>query len=161
MIKLSKSNLLRNEKGEVLVLFAIGFTILLLFTSLAIDFAMALVYRDRVKEVAVMARETRMDFGSVEMWNAADANVVYRELAVDIADRNGMKAVQVKTEYDETETTSSKRFAKANVIMTDTYECTALKIIGIDEIEIKVRVDGSQTNSGSNLWNPDQNYDAP
>ncbi|WP_093371900.1 hypothetical protein [Tindallia magadiensis] len=154
--------MIRKEKGEILVLFAIGFTVLLLFTSLAIDLALALMHRDRVKEVAVMARETRMDFGGHEMWMSENPNSVYTDLATDIAVRNGMSPSQVRTEFEHTENTISRRSARANVIMEDTYETTTLRIIGIEEIPITVRVDGTMLKSGGGrVWGPGQSYIKP
>ena len=111
--------------------------------GLSIDVALAFNKRDKLIEVGNLIRDARFDL-SEELWHAYYPESVLREIARDIAVKNNLSPNQVDVKWKETTYSTSQRVAQIDIIMTDVYECTILKLFGVNELPIKVIIPGSQ-----------------
>ena len=143
----------KNEKGNITILFAFVLILLMVLLGLSIDVALAFNKRDKLIEVGNLIRDARFDL-SEELWHAYYPESVLREIARDIAVKNNLSPNQVDVKWKETYNNTSKREAQIDVIMTDVYECTILKLFGVDELPIKVIIPGFQYKKANVVWRP-------
>ncbi|WP_350343110.1 hypothetical protein PRVXT_002390 [Proteinivorax tanatarense] len=146
-------NCKKNESGDILVLFAGTFILLIVFLGLATDVVLAFNERDKLIEVGNLIRDARFDL-SEELWNSYHPEQTMREIAQDIAEQNGLERNQVDVIWREVETTHRRRTADITVILTDTYQCTTLRMLGINELPIQVTIPGRQFKERNRVWSP-------
>lgn len=145
---------IKKEDGAILILFAVSLSFLIVFTALTTDIIFAYNRKDHLNEVGQMMREARFDFAE-EVWNAYDPQAKLEEISRDIGRRNGLRDDQVQIIWQEVPLSRTRREAKIDVIITDTYETTTLKMLGIQEIPIKVVIKGHQSKyHGNGVWSP-------
>lgn len=142
-----------NECGSILILFAATLILLTVFLALSTDIALAFNKKDKLTEVGNLIRDARFDIGE-ELWNSNNPEFLLKEVAVDIAKKNGLKSNQVDVEWNITKNSSTHRMVNVKIIITDVYECTTLKMLGINELPIKVVIDGYQEKKGTMVWRP-------
>lgn len=143
----------KNENGDILVLFSGVIIILIIFLGLSTDVILAYSKKDKLVEIGNLMKDARFDLGE-ELWNADVPQDKLREISWEIAKRNGLTVDQMKIEWTPVKNNPNIREAKTVVTLTDEYECTALKMLGIDKLPIKVVVEGSQVKYGSMIWSP-------
>ncbi|QQY80126.1 putative Flp pilus-assembly TadE/G-like protein [Keratinibaculum paraultunense] len=143
----------KNEKGNITILFALTIMLLMVLLGLSIDVALAFNKRDKLIEVGNLIRDARFDL-SEELWHAYYPESVLREIARDIAVKNNLSPNQVDVKWKETTYSTSQRVAQIDIIMTDVYECTILKLFGVNELPIKVIIPGSQDKKANVVWRP-------
>lgn len=143
----------KNEKGNITILFALTIMLLMVLLGLSIDVALAFNKRDKLIEVGNLIRDARFDL-SEELWHAYYPESVLREIARDIAVKNNLSPNQVDVKWKETTYSTSQRVAQIDIIMTDVYECTILKLFGVNELPIKVIIPGSQYKKANKVWRP-------
>ena len=145
---------LKKEKGDVMILFAGVFIILLIFLGLSTDVILAFSQRDRLVEIGNSMRDARVDLG-VEVWNSPYPEHLLRELTVDIGVRNGLRPDQITTKWNVKDETNTRRDVGVIIELTDVYECSTLKMLGIKELPIKVVIGGSQYRyAAPYVWSP-------
>lgn len=142
-----------SENGDILVLFAGVIIILIMFLALSTDVILAYSKKDKLVEIGNLMKDARFDLGE-ELWNADVPQDKLREISWEIAKRNGLTVDQMKIEWTPVKNNPNIREAKTVVTLTDEYECTTLKMLGIDKLPIKVVVEGSQVKYGSMIWSP-------
>lgn len=146
-------NVKKNERGNITILFAFILILLMVFLGLSIDVALAFNKRDKLIEVGNLIRDARFDL-SEELWHAYYPESVLREIARDIAVKNNLSPNQVDVKWKETTYNTSQRVAQIDIIMTDVYKCTILKLFGVNELPIKVVIPGSQDKKANVVWRP-------
>ncbi len=146
-------NVKKNERGNITILFAFILILLMIFLGLSIDVALAFNKRDKLIEVGNLIRDARFDL-SEELWHAYYPESVLREIARDIAVKNNLSPNQVDVKWKETTYNTSQRVAQIDIIMTDVYKCTILKLFGVNELPIKVLIPGSQDKKANVVWRP-------
>lgn len=144
-------NVKKNERGNITILFAFILILLMIFLGLSIDVALAFNKRDKLIEVGNLIRDARFDL-SEELWHAYYPESVLREIARDIAVKNNLSPNQVDVKWKETTYNTSQRVAQIDIIMTDVYKCTILKLFGVNELPIKVLIPGSQDKKANVVW---------
>lgn len=146
-------NMKRNENGDIIILFAFTIIILIGFLGLSTDVVLAFNKKSKLVEIGQLMKDARFDLGE-ELWQADYPEDKLREISLEISRRNGLSDDQVEIEWVPVKRNESIRQAKVKITLTDNYECTSLKILGINDLPIKVVTEGSQVKYGFNLWSP-------
>lgn len=146
------------EKGDILIIFALAFSMLLGFLAFVTDIGFAYAQRSKMMEIAQVMRDIRFtkDASGTELiLHSNTPGYTAYTLMVEQARINGFKG-RVTITYDEYYTTSNSRKYNIDIILEDTYECTTMQIFNIKTLPIKVKVEGSgyKETSGYNLWYP-------
>ena len=136
----------KDEQGNIAVLFAFMFTILIAFTALAADVGMMYKHRSHMYEMANMVRyerfstKARMSAGIYSVQNPGKylGDKINKTLR-----KNGFKG-KIYYHYEETSKKGS-RYYKFYYIMEDLYQPGLMAPLtnGSRKIPIKVRIDGS------------------
>ena len=154
-VKLIMQSKLKKENGNIAILFALMFTVIMSFLSLALDLGMTYAYRGRMMEVAQVMRDTRFTkdaaIGDLSMHDEHPGATMKNKL-IEYARKNDFNG-KVTITYNEYETSHSSRKYKVRIMLEDTYECTTLKCVGIDKLDLCVVVNGSGDRNGS-VWTP-------
>lgn len=143
----------KNESGDIIILFAGTLILLIVFLGLSTDVILAFNKRDRLIEIGNLMKDARFDLGE-ELWNSNYPESTLREITLDIAAKNGLNSEQVDVKWIPTRENETLRAADVKITLTDKYECTVLKMLGINELPIKVKIDGEQFKSGTRIWSP-------
>lgn len=146
--------IIKDEKGDIILLFAGTLIILIAFLALATDVVLAFTQRDRLREVGSIIRNTRLDIGE-ELWNSDNPEAELKKLADEIGRQNGLKSDQIHVRWKPVQRNMYKRVVDIRITLVDTYQCTTLKMLGINELPIRVDIDGYQAKRTSNIiWHP-------
>ncbi len=144
-----------SENGDILILFAGTLILVIVFLGLSTDVILAFNKRDKLVEVGRLMSEARVDLGE-ELWHSEDPQSTLREITWEIAEKNGLDKNQVDVKWIVRQQTNSYRASEINIILTDVYKCSTLKMIGINEFPIKVNIKGGQDKNtgGIPIWFP-------
>lgn len=146
-------NMKRNENGDIIILFAGVIILLVVFLGLSTDVVLAFNKKSKLTEVGNLMKDARFDLGE-ELWQADYPEDKLREISLEISRRNGLRDDQVEVEWMPVRNDESIRQAQVKITLTDNYECTSLKIFGVNNLPIRVVIEGSQVKTGFNLWSP-------
>lgn len=151
---------LRQEKGDMVVLFALSLVILLGFVSLAIDIGMVNVKRAAMMDLCQQMRKARLDAKEYIM-NAKDPGLMIYEISNNCARENGFEGdliVYYMEESDPAAPTSAwvdRRTYTVRVVLKQKYQFAfaAAFFAGPGSQEITVYLDGGeQKTSGKSEW---------
>lgn len=144
----------REERGDILILFALTLVFLVGMVSLATDVGLLAIRRAQLMEVGQIMRDARLEQSEL-IWNADDPGTVFDQIVREYGLKNGLRSDQIQTTYAVVENSSTRRECKVTMIFRDTYSCTTLRLFGFDRIPIVVKIDGSAMsyNSGG-VWRP-------
>lgn len=144
----------REEKGDILILFALTLVFLVGMVALATDVGLLAVKRAHLMEVGQIMRDARLEQSEL-IWNADRPDVAFDQIVREYGEKNGLRDDQIQTIYTVVENTSTARACKVTMIFHDTYSCTTLRLFGFDQIPITVKIDGSaMKSSGGGVWSP-------
>lgn len=130
-----------NENGDILILFAATLIVVLIFLGLSTDFLLAFNKRDKLVEIGKLIGEARVDLGE-ELWNSENPELLLKEIAWEIGKRNGLEREQVDAKWRVIRESNSYRVVNTSIELNDVYECSVLKIFGINELPMNVRMSG-------------------
>ncbi|MFM1602635.1 hypothetical protein EQF91_05375 [Helcococcus ovis] len=88
--------------------------------------------------------------------NSDNPGEKYAEAFSDYASKNGFNGI-LKVIYNEDETTYNRRSFKINMEFEEKVKTSVLKFIGIDEVPIKVTINGAGHKDKPNIWSPEGN----
>ncbi|MGJ0848067.1 TadE/TadG family type IV pilus assembly protein [Tissierella praeacuta] len=144
-----------SEKGDILILFAGTLILVIIFLGLSTDVILAFNKRDKLVEIGKLMSEARVDLGE-ELWHSEEPQSTLREITWEIAKRNGLEMNQVDVKWIVKQETNSYRASEISIVLTDVYKCSTLKMIGINELPIKVNIKGGQDKhtGGTPIWLP-------
>lgn len=144
-----------NENGDILILFAGTLILVIVFLGLSTDVILAFNKRNKLVEIGKLIGEARVDLGE-ELWSSENPESTLNEIAWEIGKRNGLKRNQVSAKWTVIQETNSYRVVNTSIELTDVYKCSTLKMIGINELPIKVNMSGGQDkNTGAiPIWFP-------
>ncbi|MCI6272924.1 MAG: hypothetical protein MR601_08270 [Erysipelotrichaceae bacterium] len=151
--------ILKDEKGDILILSTAVFIVLLGFISLSIDIGLAYMYRNKILEIANVMRDTRFtkDANQTEVLsNNMNPGDYMADLMAEYARKNNFKG-KVTINFHEHTTHSTERRYDVTITMESVYKTTTLNVFNIKELPIKVVVKGYGYKNGSDLWNPSSN----
>ena len=162
MISYKRSDI-KDEQGNIAVLFAFMFTILIAFAALAVDVGMMYKHRSHMYEMANIVRYERFSTKT----NMRGAIYSVKNPGKYLGDKingtlrvNGFKG-KVYFHYHEGINDKGQRFYKFYYIMEDLYQPGLMAPLVENpgkKIPIRVRIDGS--GHGSNYYKPDyRTYD--
>ncbi|MFM1564767.1 TadE/TadG family type IV pilus assembly protein [Helcococcus ovis] len=143
----------KEERGDILVIFAVMFTVLIMIIALSTDVAILYARRARIYEIGNVMRRTRFTKGQEFFMNSDKPGEEYAKTFSDYATKNGFNGKLTVT-YDEYESTYEKRNFKINMEFEEKVETSVLKFIGIKEVPIKVVIKGAGHIDKSNIWKP-------
>lgn len=144
----------KNEKGSISVLLAFFLVAILLFIGFAVDLGMLYYKQLRLKEVGNMIRNARFNEELIIEYSDTP-NKTFSDIAQDYAKKNGLRADQVRTDFTETSYTDNYRSYELNIYLTDTYQYTALRLLGYTQQNIKVTIHGyGHINDANGPWKP-------
>lgn len=147
-------SLLKKESGNILILFALTFTFLVGFISIAADVGLMYAERSRLLEIGNLMRDARFQQSEI-IWNASNPAYSFDSLVREYGIKNGLTNDQIKTVYTAVENSTTTRRANVDIILTSTYKCTTLRIFGYNEITIKEVINGSGYKIRSpKVWTP-------
>lgn len=141
-----------NESGNILVLFALMLTFVVLFLAFSIDIGMAVMRRGDLMEIGQIMRDARLDQIEI-IWHADFPEQAFDRIVKEYGIKNGLKYSQIHTEFSEENNLGydGRRYT-ADIILEDTYDCNALALIGIHQIPISVKISGSAYKYGWGVW---------
>lgn len=144
-----------NENGDILLLFAGTLILVIVFLGLSTDVILAFNKRDKLIEIGKLISEARIDLGD-EFWHSEDPQSTLKEIAWEIAKRNGLEKNQVDVKWIVKQEASNFRVIEINIVLNDVYKCSTLKMIGINELPITVKTKGAQDKytGGVPIWRP-------
>ena len=152
-----------SEKGDLMIMFAFMFTILVIFLSFAVDLGMMYMQRLKMYEIGHIMRETRFTKNQhiTEVYmNSEYPGEKFAQNFVDYARKNGFKG-GITVTYREAHPSSipaNRRDYKIDMLLEEKYKTTALGVIGIKEVPISVKIEGSGTREyGYEIWRPVHN----
>ena len=158
---------LKNEKGDILVLFSFLLIVLILLAGLVIDYGITKVQHNKLNTALKLINDSSYE-ASVIFFNSDNPkkdleNIVYR-----VADLNGINRSNIKEikwienlppvsnpdgEYLDVE----KRVARTNIVIEDKQASIFGKIAGIDRYNLRVEgginLEFQEPNSGK-IWFP-------
>lgn len=133
-MKLAKK-LVKNEDGQVLVLFALLMVVLMGFAALTIDVGMAYATKAKLQNAADAAALA----GAQDLPNAGTA----KNIAVDFAGKNGLKATQNGVKKDGDTVTATTPYngdsTKIEVVCTRTVQYTFARFLGFTQSDVTAR----------------------
>ena len=153
----------KNERGDVLILFALLFTVMVLFLAFAVDLGMMYTRRLKMYEMGHIMRETRFtknqDTTGVFL-NSENPGKEYADNFNEYARKNGFKG-EITVEYNETHPSNfnyKKRQYTINMRLKEVYKPKILGLINIKEVPIVVEIKGSGFKEyGGTVWYPKNN----
>lgn len=124
------------QNGDVLVIFALLFTVLVGFVSLSADLGLVYMQRAEMLEIAQLMRDTRFDLeaGNAELTHSGTPGELMFTKMNEIARLNDFNGT-VQIIYYEYETSSYSRRYKVRINLYDTYQYTTLRLLGFDELK--------------------------
>lgn len=146
----------KEERGDILVIFAVMFTVLIMIIALSTDVAILYARRARIYEIGNVMRRTRFTKGQEFFMNSDNPGKEYAEAFNDYAKKNGFNG-ELKVTYNEKETSNnySRREFDINMEFDEKVETSVLKFVGIKEVPIKVVINGSGHKVRNNIWRPE------
>lgn len=146
----------KEERGDILVIFAVMFTVLIMIIALSTDVAILYARRARIYEIGNVMRRTRFTKGQEFFMNSDKPGEEYAKAFSDYATKNGFTGKLTVT-YDETKTqnTYKRRDFDINMEFEEKVETSVLKFIGIKHVPIKVVIKGSGHKDRDNIWKPE------
>lgn len=152
--------ILKNEKGDIIVLSAFLFVILIGFLALIIDVGMMFAYRGKMYEIANVMRDTRftknITIGDVTM-SSTNPGEYFAGMLSSYARKNGFKG-EIKIIYKEKMPKQNKREYKITIILKDKYRPKFLSLFGYKEMEVGIKLDGSGHSERSNIYYPWEDF---
>ncbi len=158
MTKLLKQTFMKaykNEDGNIIIIFAMTFMVIIAFVTFSTDIAMAMSRRSELMEIGQIMREVRFEQSEV-IWNSDNPEETFDKMVREYGKKNGLSDSQINTKYEEIYTgTYGKRTFNVDITLTDSYECTTLSLFGINNIPIKVTIKGyAEKSKNSGVWRP-------
>lgn len=147
---------LKNEKGDILIIFALIFTLFLGFLAFVVDIGMMYLYRARMLEIAHIMRDTRFTKNThiTELiYNSNTPGKYLADMLSDYARKNGFRG-KITITFEEDVPTTNKRNYTIKIELEDEYKTTVLRALGINEMNVKITVNGSAWKEGTNIWYP-------
>lgn len=153
-IRLLMQKFLKDEKGAIAVLFTGFIVIAMVLLGITVDAGRMYIQRAHLLEIGHIIRDARFN-ETIYINNSETPAVVFNNIARTYAVMNGLDASKVSTAYRQTELTNTRRAYEVDIFLNDTYQCTFLKLAGLDEEEINVTIRGSAWLENSNrVWAP-------
>lgn len=143
----------KEERGDILVIFAVMFTVLIMIIALSTDVAILYARRARIYEIGNVMRRTRFTKGQEFFMNSDNPGKEYADAFNDYASKNGFNG-ELKVTYNEKTSSYDKREFDINMEFEEKVETSVLKFVGIKEVPIKVVIKGSGHKDRSNIWKP-------
>ncbi|MBE6829895.1 MAG: hypothetical protein E7519_06765 [Ruminococcaceae bacterium] len=149
-----RRNFLYEERGDILILFALTLVFLVGMVALSTDVGLLAVRRAHLMEVGQVMRDARLEQSEM-IWNANDPGATFDQFVRDYGIKNGLRSDQIKTTYKVVENSANRRECAVTMTLHDTYECTTLRLFGFDQVPITVKIDGSAYKYDNNgVWGP-------
>ena len=152
-------NKIKSEQGDILILFAATLIMIIFFLAATSDIVLAFSKKERLEELADIMLELRID-ASEELWNSESPAHLYNEYVQDIARKNNLRPDQVHIGWTDMPTQpgyeNNQRIIKVDVLLTDNYETSILKMFGIENLPIRVKKSGMQDKytTAPFIWRP-------
>lgn len=154
----------REEKGTIIVIFALLLPVLLSFVGAGTDIGMLYLKRARLLEVGHIIRNARFN-ETIVLMNSEDPATTFEDLAKYYAKLNGIEGTfinsqgieveRVSTHYEQTLLTERRREYTVDIYLRDNYKYTFLSILGFESQDINVTIHGSGYQENSNgVWAP-------
>lgn len=146
---------LKNENGDILVIFAGVFILIVFCLALVIDVGMIYVRKNQMQDVCQVIREDRFTYEDSVRYSENPAVCCFDGIFYS-ARKNGFDG-QIKVYFKEEEPESNRRSYKTRTVLTEKYEYTFAKILGFNETEISVSIDVDETYGEGRtdmIWHP-------
>lgn len=147
---------IKSEKGDIIILSAFLFVILIGFLALIVDVGVMFAYRGKMYEIANVMRDTRftknITIGDVTM-SSTNPGEYFAGMLSSYARKNGFKG-EITIIYKEKYPQQNKRDFKITIILKDKYRPKFLSLFGYKEMEVGIKLDGSGTSERSNIYYP-------
>jgi hypothetical protein len=154
----------REEKGAIIVMFALLLPVLLTFVGAGTDLGMMYIKRARLLEVGHIIRNARFN-ETIIFNNSENPATTFDDLAKYYAGLNGIEGTvinskgvevdRVSTNYKQTLLTQTRRDYTVDIYLNDNYKYCFLNILGFESKDINVTINGSGYEENSNgVWAP-------
>lgn len=153
MVRDNMKKFFEEEKGDILIMFAVAMSTIFILVGLSTDVILAISKKAKIEEVVGITQSIVFDLGE-ELWNSQNPEYVYQKIAEEIAEKNGIARNQVRVTWIEGYVGEYRREAISEIVITDTYETVILKMFGINELPIRVKKGSRQYKSASPVWRP-------
>ena len=152
MIKIGKY--IKRETGNILIIFAMTFTALVGFLGIATDVGLMYAQKTRLLEIANLIRDAR--FQQIEIiWNSTTPAATFDSIVREYGLKNGLNTSQITTQYVVKTNTTTTREVDVYIYITSTYNCSALKLFGYNNVTLKETIKGYAIKSKSpKVWKP-------
>lgn len=149
----------KEERGDILVIFSVLFTVLILVITLSADVAVLYARRAKIYEIGHVMRSTRFTKGQEFFMNSDNPGKEYANVFYEYAKLNGFvgKFTLTYREDDPRVYNDIKRRFDINMEFEEYVDTIMLKYIGIPKMLIKVNIKGAGTKEikGSiPIWRP-------
>lgn len=138
-----KARSTRKENGDILVLFAGMFIIIVFCLALVIDIGMVYLRRNEMQDICQVIRKDRFTYEDSVRYAENPAEFCYKEIYSSAVD-NGFDG-NVKVYFNEEEPVNNKRSYKTRTVLTEKYKFSFAKILGFNEMDINVSIDVDET----------------
>ena len=143
------------EEGNIILLFAGVLVILIAFVGLALDMGMLLVRRNELQNLCDLVRESRFAHQDTIRF-ADDPGLTSYQVATQAIVNNGFGG-ELTFYYREDTPADNRRKYIVRTELTEEFEFSFLKVIGLDAMDIVVRADGGGDYGESTndvVWRP-------
>lgn len=153
----------KDEKGDILILYALLFVVIMGFLSFAVDLGLMYMHRMRMYEIGNVMRQTRFtknQYTNLTFLNSENPGERYANIFNEYARKNGFKG-SIRVRYDEKHpyyNNWKKREYKIDMWLEDVYETTTLRALNINSVPIKVHIAGyGHSEQSGTIWAPKNN----
>lgn len=152
----------KEERGDLLVIFAVLFSVLILVIALSADFAVLYARRAKIYEIGHVMRSTRFTKGQEYFMNNDNPGREYAEVFNKYAKLNGFNG-KFKVTYNEDPIGYDEKKRRFDIDMEfeENVETIMLKYIGISQVPIKVLIKGrgnKEIKGSLPIWRPNNHY---
>ena len=151
----SNIKILKKENGDILVLFAGLFILIVFCLALVIDVGMIYLRRNQMQDICQVIRKDRFTYEDTVRYSDNPAEDCFKNI-YNSATKNGFNG-NVKVYFNEKEPQCNKRSYKTRTVLTEKYKFTVARILGFDETNIEVFIDVDETygeGRADMIWHP-------
>ena len=150
--------MLKEEKGDIAILFALMFTVLVGFISLAVDFGAMYYERSQMMEIGQIIRDARFTEGGpiseLALNSETPGPVFLQEFSRYAALNNFHGTIEVDYKEQYLPSINTRRYSIDLTLSKEYTPVGLLTMIKSDPIPIKVKIEGSGHRAGYNIWLP-------
>lgn len=152
--------ILKKEKGNITILFAICLVVLIFFAGIAIDFGLYYMERNDLENLCRLLREDRFTYHDSIRYAQNPGRESYNIVENTMSSNNFSGDIKVYFKEEPYPALSNSRSYKMRIQLEDKFEFIFLKLFGLGEVGVSAHVDGEENyGDGGNdvIWHPNTN----